>query len=497
MAIQTITYKPVWIAPAYNPIMWSVLSNRINQTDFKYVFDIYEVGNLTAIQRIKQRPNPLGYGMIDISTLVQGYLESSNPNAAMTQGELTIDWDGGHLYADNNLMSKKYYVKVGEEYSVGGITILYSGNSDVPGNPAVFLYSGNAQNGNLTTPVTAFMASMDDLEQQWQMRYTVQSGIFGNSEGGNPFDDNVIYDKNWGLAHPLNYSTLQQSIYGFDNAILSYINWSPVTSGSNYTIFGFRFQRLDAAGTVIESDDMPMLAATGFGQRVNCTDVITTTLDAKYSLVHVLASPNKVADALNWTPFQPGQTLTIQGYYQSSGCTFGAPATLKSEFQILEYCEPLYPRVRLSWFNTLGGRDYMNFTMFEEKSITTSQNVYAQEQIDYSGIRPVPTALPTVRPFGNSFVRGGNKPYAKQAETTYSIQTDWLTQEEVDLLEGLVKSPQVFAYIKDPNNTLADEIPYNCTVTNTSYTTKNVRQTKLVQGTMTVKLAIPQNIQTL
>jgi hypothetical protein len=61
----------------------------------------------------------------------------------------------------------------------------------------------------------------------------------------------------------------------------------------------------------------------------------------------------------------------------------------------------------------------------------------------------------------------------------------------------LVKSPQVFAYIKDPNNTLADEIPYNCTVTNTSYTTKNVRQTKLVQGTMTVKLAIPQNIQTL
>jgi hypothetical protein len=504
MAINTTPYKPQWISPAYNPIVWSVSSTKVNSVDFKYVFDIYEVGNATAIQRIKQRANPGGYGMIDISTLVQGYLESSNVNAATTQGELTIEYTANKVFADNNLMSKKYFVKVGEEYTVGGVTQIYNGVTDTAGAPNFLLYSGNTQMGNTTTPVTVFCASLTDMEQQWQMKNTTQSGIFGNTknsvDSGNPFNNNIIYDKNYGLAHPLNYSELEQDVYAFDNAVLSYINWSPITGGTDqYTIFGFRFKRLNAAGTVIDTTDRPMTLQYGFAQRTNCDDVITTTLDAKYALVHVLASPNKLATALGWTAIAEGETISIQGFNKAagSGCTFGTAVTAESLFNIQEYCAPLYPRVRLSWFNTLGGRDYMNFTMFTEKTINTSQSNYAQEQLNYSGATPVPTGQLYASPYGNTMVKGGTKPYAKQADTTYSIQTDWLTQDQVDLLEGLVKSPQVLAYIKDPNNSLADDIPYNCTVTVSSYTTKNVRQTKLVQGTFTVKLAIPQNIQTL
>lgn len=494
MAITSVPYKPVWISPAYNPIVWSVASSKVNSTDFKYVFDIYEVGNATAVQRIKQRANPSGFGMIDISTLVQGYIDSSNVNAAMTQGELTIDYDNSKVYSDNNLMSKKFYVKVGEEYTTNGLTQIYNGQTDTAGEPSFLLYSGNTQNGNLTTPVTVFCASMTDLEQQWQMRSTFQSGIFG----GNPFDANTNYDHNQGLAHPLNYAPLEQDIYQFDNIVLSYLNWAPITSGSQpYAIFGFRFQRLAANGTVLNTSDVPMLTSSGFGQREICTNTIGTTLDAKYSLVHVLASPDKLAQALGWTPIAAGQTISIQGYNQSTGCGFSTPATLKSQFTIQEYCAPLYPRVRLSWFNTLGGRDYLNFTMFTEKTINTTQSNYNQEQINYSGATPVPVAQPNSVPFGNATIIGGAKPYAKSAETMYSIQSDWLTQDQVDLLEGLVKSPQVLAYIKDPNNTQADNIPYNCTVTNTSYTTKNVRQTKLVQGTFTIKLAMTQSIQTI
>lgn len=497
MAINLTPYKPQWISPAYNPIVWSVRSTKVNSVDFKYVFDIYEVGNATPIQRIKQRANPEGYGMIDISTLVQGYLEGTNPDAAISQGELTIEYTVGKVFADNNLMSKKYFVKVGEEYTVGGVTQIYNGVTDTAGAPNFLLYSGNSE---ANTPVTVFCASLPDIEQQWQMKNTTQSGIFGNSGGGDPFNGNTIYDKNWGLAHPLNYATLEQDVYSFDNAILSYINWSPVQQvADTYTIFGFRFKRLSSTGTIIDSVDIPMTTQYGYAQRVDCNDVITTTLDAKYALVHVLASPDKLATALGWSANQAGQTISIQGFNkgEASGCVFGTAVTVESKFNIQEYCVPLYPRVRLSWFNTLGGRDYMNFTMFTEKTINTSQSNYAQEQLNYSGATPVPTGQLYTAPYGNTMVKGGTKPYAKQAETTYAIQTDWLTQDQIDVLEGLVKSPQVFAYIKDANNSLADQIPYNCTVTNTSYTTKNIRQTKLVQGTFTVKLAIPQNIQTI
>lgn len=493
MAITSVPYKPVWISPAYNPIIWSVESSKVNSVDFKYVFDIYQVGQATPIQRIKQRANPAGVGMINISTLVQGYIDSSNVNAAMTQGELTIDYDNAKVYSDNNLMSQKYLIKVGEEYTFNGVTQIYNGQTDTAGAPSFVLYSGNTQNANLTTPVTVFSAAMTDQEQQWQMRSTFQSGIFG----GNPFDANTNYDHNIGLAHPLNYAPLNQSVYQFDNQVLSYLNWTPISGSQPYAIFGFRFKRLSSTGTIVNANDVPMLTSSGFSQRDICTNTIGTTLDARFSLVHVLASPDKLAQSLGWSPNSAGQTISIQGYNQSTGCGFGSPATLESRFQILEYCTPLYPRVRLSWFNTLGGRDYMNFTMFTEKTITTTQSNYNQEQINYSSTVPVPVAQPNSVPFGNASVIGGVKPYIKLAETMYAIQTDWLLQEDIDVLEGLVKSPQVLAYIRDANNTQADNIPYNCVVTNTSYTTKNVRQTKLVQASFTIKLAMSQNLQTI
>ena len=73
--------------------------------------------------------------------------------------------------------------------------------------------------------------------------------------------------------------------------------------------------------------------------------------------------------------------------------------------------------------------------------------------------------------------------------------TDWLTQEEVALLEGLQKSPQVMAYIHDPNNPLSEVYPYTVNVMNATYTTKNVRQTKLVQASFDIKYVMNQKIQ--
>jgi len=499
MAISNVSYKPVWISPAYNPIVWSVLSTKINSTDFKYVFDIYEVGISTPIQRIKQRANPTGYGMIDISTLVQGYIESSNPAAQNTQGELTIDWINGKVFADNYLMSKKYFVKVGEEYTVNGVTSIYNGQTDTIGDPSYALYSGNTQMGAVTTPVTVFSASLEDQEQQWQMQSTFMSGIFG----GNPFNYNLNYDHNLGLATALSFNELEQDVYAFDNTVLSFINWTPVTqSGQQNSIFAFRYQLYNAAGTLVDTQDMPLITANGYSQRANCDS--TPSTDARYSLVHVLAGIDKLHEVFGWSS-APGYKVTIQGYSkdpQGPGCDLGSPVTKMYTFNIQEYCVPLYPRVRLSWFNTLGGRDYMNFTMFTEKTINTSQEVYYQEQLDYSGSKPVPhinntTNIESSYPVGSLAIKGGDKPFNKQAETVYALQTDWLTQEQVDLVEGLVKSPQVLAWIKDPKNQLSDVYPYDCTVTNTSYTTKNVRQTKLVQANITIKLANQQKLQNL
>jgi hypothetical protein len=134
--------------------------------------------------------------------------------------------------------------------------------------------------------------------------------------------------------------------------------------------------------------------------------------------------------------------------------------------------------------------------MFDEKTINTKQDTYAQEQMDWSSARPVPSLnnSPIIRNLG---VKGGNKTLNKTITTTRKIQTDWLTQEEVNLLEGLQKSVQVLAYIHDPNNTLSDYYAYTCQVSNAGYTIKNVRQQKLIQMTFDLTYSMGQNMQNL
>jgi hypothetical protein len=89
------------------------------------------------------------------------------------------------------------------------------------------------------------------------------------------------------------------------------------------------------------------------------------------------------------------------------------------------------------------------------------------------------------------------KPFNKTVDTVYKIETDWLTQDQVALLEGLQKSPQVVAYIHDDINTLSDYYGYTAMVSNASYTIKNIRQQKMVQATFDLKLVSTQKIQNL
>jgi hypothetical protein len=487
--ITNVTYKPTVRTPGYNPIIWSCQSTKVNEPNFKFVFDIYIDG--IKVNRIKQRANPTGYGMLDVSTLVQGYLDPTNNETPLTQGETEINWSTGELFHDNLNLSRHVFVRVGEEYTFNSQLLIWIGTADVPGNPAFNLFSGNT---DITTlPVRAWSASITDHEQQWNMQQTTGVGIFS----GNPFDSNKNYDHGYGLANPLKFGMAESDAYVFDKMTLSFLNWSPkVADVQNRPIYGFRYNIYNEAGTLVSSADRPLILSNGFGQRVACDSTVTATLLPKYDIVHLLTSPKDLVYAINPAlTVLPGWKIEITGHRKTEGnCTFAAPCTVTQTINVIEYCPPLYERVRLSWVNTLGGRDYLNFTMFNEKSIATKQEVYTQEQMNWSGSTPVPLNNNSLV-IGNLGVKGGDKSYNKQVETSYKIQTDWLTQEEMYLLESLQKSPQVLAYIHDPNNPISDYYAYTAMVANSSYTVKNIRQNKLYQGSFDIKLVMGQKIQ--
>jgi hypothetical protein len=253
----------------------------------------------------------------------------------------------------------------------------------------------------------------------------------------------------------------------------------------------------------VRTDDKPCIAASGYNARTLCTDLILAQLEAKYDLIHVLASPTDLASAVSDGTFTPpvGGRIEIQGFDAgiSGPCVLGTAITEKITINLLEECEPaLYPRVRLSWLNALGGRDYLNFTMFTEKTIDTTKNSYSQEQMQWSSLKPVQTGV--TNPIKNLGIVGGDKTYNKQAKTTYKIMSDWLEQEQTDLLESLIKSPQVIAYINEGNDSpftpgFGKYFAYTVNVKESSYTTKNVRQNKLVQGAFTIEVALQQKLQ--
>jgi len=145
---------------------------------------------------------------------------------------------------------------------------------------------------------------------------------------------------------------------------------------------------------------------------------------------------------------------------------------------MVDYCENLYPVVRLSWLNDLGGRDYYNFDMFYEKTSSSPGETWYQEPIKWNSTTS-PYSLDSATVKIDQWLRGGKKSFGKTVTNSFTIQTDWILQETVDALGAIPESPSVWAYIG-----LNATTPVTIEITSVDYVYSNVKQQKLVQVTM-------------
>jgi hypothetical protein len=485
--ITQINYAPSYLQGVYNPIIWSVTSDEIAQPNFSYVFDVYINGTFEI--RLKVKPNPSGAGMIDVSQICQSYLKNDRIPETVINTTTFL-----HLFADNTNSSLHLLVKAGEEY--GGV--LYDGNGNVD-EPNYNLWARTIQS-NFDIPVHVWNSSLPHQQQQDGM----SNGYLYSGGYGLLPSQTITYD--WGnalpnntLAYPLSYAPLKQNVYYNDLNVLSFINWSqyPNVLDNSYIAF-CELNYYDKFGNgIVTGLAISVDSGTGYLQKGQCNDVVTTQLDAEFDILHVqcrLASLMEIINIYTGGSYvmTAGEYIEVQMYSHAngSGCTQSLPLTQISRFTMLEDCDNLYTRVRLSWLNELGGRDYMNFTAFMEKDTTTTNDNYYQEAMNWSALKPVTENV--TNPNFNLQTKGGEVIYNKQAMTSWTLNTDWLTQDEVNLLEGLQKSSNVIAYFNDnPYNVL---VPYSVRIGQTSYKTKNIKQVKLVQGEFEIFLNQTQKI---
>ena len=466
MSITSTPFRPkVWM-PGYNNIIWNFISNKTAEPNFSYVIDIFvQEGNVvptTRTYRLFQRPSPNLNCMVDVSDLVQAYFSLS----PWTNGEgLTTQYHRFGSYNTQNAILG-VFLKVGEQYEVNGVLTIFNGNTDVQGDPAYTAYSAISN-----TLVRVLPSALTYAGGVQALASGTNTGVFtpyvmdGNGEFLTYFKENNVKS---GQTHTL-----------------SFLNWWDAAPGSYaYGIQGIQIDYYNSANALITSDFYQNSVSAGGGPQTN-SNYTTLTYDQTTAALSFRCGPGDIT--------VPSGTVyyLVTAYRKSSATSSTTPGTIASEsirLNMTTYCEDLYPIVRISWLNELGGRDYYNFDMFYEKTTSTPGDVWYQEPINWaSTTSPVP--LNTDSDKTGQWLKGGKKSFGKTVTTRFTAQTDWILQETVDLLGQISQSPSVWAYIGSSTT------PETIEVTSIDYVFSNVKQQKLVQVTLECEVTKTQSKQ--
>tara|TARA_A100001201_G_scaffold356_7_gene913 strand:- start:4951 stop:6465 length:1515 start_codon:yes stop_codon:yes gene_type:complete len=171
-------------------------------------------------------------------------------------------------------------------------------------------------------------------------------------------------------------------------------------------------------------------------------------------------------------------------FYTIRGANTSTPSS-DSDYETREYyfakkssanCKGFKSR-RLAWFNSKGGYDYFNFTMKSRQSLDITRDNYE-------------TILGR---FGGDFYSYNNTGRGKITRKTGAIlketlQTDFIREEEAQLLESLFTSIRVDIVENDDTDFTESVI-----ITDTSFVKKTEANERLIQYTVNIEYANPRN----
>ena len=448
MAI-TINQDPTSPNMANNTLVFSVNSTQTSQPQFQYVADVKDASN-TLIQRVKQQPNPTGYGVFDLSQIIKFNLGPADGIWKISEAQ---DNSGRGC-------SKDFKIYFGEEYgtSVSSSVISYTGIGAATGSASV---SGS----NYYTVLDGFVNPNDKVNWNWA--------------SGSKLDEHLINDTTFNFQYGLTEFPATQSVNTTDYHTLSILNGNltGVTSSlSAQDIWVMTVTEYDATGSLLATTEYYNDQGTANGgPRVDFTQIwadVDQDQNQDTRLIHFPAGPANFAAA--------GNTLNANTAYYV--CTFYEQATdgFKNSngkwgtyrFDLNTDCSAYTP-VRFAWKNKYGVWDYYNYTLVSTTNAQIERQNYGQSFVNYG------TAASTVT---YDKTRRGDTNYYNSITKQRTIDSDWLDQEYADLLNEMFYSADV--YIQDGT----DFLPVVMTNANVTEKTNPAGQ-KLFKYTAEYRLA--------
>ena len=464
----TFEASPFEISPAFNELRFIVNSTNVNETGFKYIFDIYESGTTNKIAERKVSPQYLtGFGDQDLSKLLQGFVSGDFNPASLT----TFDAERSYY---------KYDLSIGEEYVAefnyvsplvqnGSFTKITVAHSFVVGDAVVITQAdGGVANPGLEGlfVVTAITGTTDfTINSLWSEVTNI------NIDGTAKYSDNrkiifrdiITSNRNLvfnGAFSFLNWIDYNQSQYQLISTTSKLLTDLP----DQFSIF----EGQEMWVNVLNQESSYYVyfeneTGTTYRKAIPANGVVNQVMVSGGGLQSVLSlvsgSGDLVTNDVDWYEFYIVDISSLSILSQRYRLN------IDRRCKINDY--------QLAFRDRKGSMLSYGFQLHDVESGTVKRTTYNKEVIGSIGAGSK---------WGYQSYERGMKQVDITKEETLTLRTNYIkTQDELDLFERLVTSPDVFIKIDD--NWLA------VTVEDTSYNNPRLRTRRLQKKEIKVKLA--------
>ena len=442
MAIGTISFeqRPIEGAAKVPAITnWTpVVPYSVKQTSitdlfyFKFILEVrIDDASGTLLGKIKQRPNGYAtgttnvYALYDVSDIINTQLENTYESISWDSGSSSYDVTGvihtvgknepTEPFSHNQNQVRQIYVKGYQSYSESAAEIP-SENTGVNADNTKYYIAASLP---LETPRDSGTYLQGTAFQGFQLKGT--SGRFLSDVQQSPGD------------------VVSASVYR------NYVQWDESTNTGDYHTIGF----LNGLSTFdSEARYINIAYYTAAGDQIGSTQELSNKNDAGGATPGSGGEVNTSAERLIYCGVGPGNlqaqsddtnarpsNFTDWSYYKIWAEDATGTGTKKSaDYYFIKQdanCKGYKVR-RLGWINSLGCWDYFNFKMKSSQSVDVKKESYGKILGEFNSTK-----------YSYNNYDSSKKIRKTTAILKETLNTDWITEEDAELLEKCVMSTDV------------------------------------------------------
>jgi hypothetical protein len=498
MAVNLYYTSPT-IATIGNNMGWAFIDNiNFQLTDFKYIINLYEINQISGTVKsdlgtYKTIPTPI-LGEFSVNRILNTKIDYAD--AFLTQSAFNPT-QFNNIVASDNKGYVRYKLSYGSEWSPGltfttvlnvggfyGLTFSTQHNFNV--NDLLFISTiNNDLNG--TASVTSILGS---YSVKLDKPFTTTPVSYGSVTYLQRIAG-VTNNTHFGYNGAIDYGQENQFDYVNDNFVFSY-SGSATASGQFLTQFGNTTIQTAKKLLIKDFETLTFLFPLGYYSFALTIKLKITVYDDQWNSITTYSHNLDDLNGLNklvvgvgpGNLYYQGIVATILNYKNYSinlSWTESSTAiqTPKYYYTLDESCSP-FNNTRLIWLNRLGGFDFYNFRMNSQRNETIERKEFR-------------------KPLGPYYYKTGDRPQTQlkvDATEEWTINTDWVTEQEYLALNDLLTSLEVYVLqtTYDENGSPSFET-YPVVIVDNSYTQKTQLTDKLFNMTITYRLAYEKYIQ--